>query len=90
MKAAVCYSDGIVKFEEIQEPKTKENEVKVKIKACGICGSDIPRALKSSAHYYPIVLGHEATGECFKLSNWRSRCNFTFNPLYGMWWLQKR
>ena len=67
MKAAVCYGNGLVKYEEIQEPKTKENEVKVKIKACGICGSDIPRALKSSAHYYPIVLGHEAAGEIVEL-----------------------
>ena len=63
MKAAVCYGNGLVKYEEIQEPNVKENEVKVKIKACGICGSDIPRALKTSAHHYPIVLGHEAAGE---------------------------
>ncbi len=75
MKAAVCYSNGIVKFEEIQEPKIKENEVKVRIRACGICGSDIPRALKSSAHYYPIVLGHEAAGEIVELGEGVSELN---------------
>ena len=75
MKAAVCYGNGLVKYEEIQEPKTKENEVKVKIKACGICGSDIPRALKSSAHYYPIVLGHEAAGEIVELGEGVSELN---------------
>ena len=35
----------------------------VKVKATGICGSDIPRVLGDAAHYYPIVLGHEFSGE---------------------------
>ncbi|MBQ8459726.1 galactitol-1-phosphate 5-dehydrogenase [bacterium] len=62
MKAAICYGDSVVKYEEIKEPSLKSSEVKVNVKACGICGSDIPRALKNSAHSYPIVLGHECSG----------------------------
>ena len=62
MKAAVCYGNGVVKYEEIPTPVPSGQEVRVKIKVCGICGSDIPRALHTSAHYYPIVLGHECAG----------------------------
>lgn len=62
MKAAVCYGDSVVKYEEVKEPCVRKGEIKVNVKACGICGSDIPRALKNSAHSYPIVLGHECSG----------------------------
>ncbi len=32
------------------------------VKACGICGSDIPRVFSGTSYYYPIVLGHEFAG----------------------------
>ena len=41
----------------------KEDEVTVRIKACGICGSDIPRIYQNGAHRMPLVLGHEFSGE---------------------------
>lgn len=39
----------------------------VKVKACGICGSDIPRVYRDGAHNMPLIIGHEFAGEC--LSN---------------------
>lgn len=33
-----------------------------RVKACGICGSDIPRVFHGTSYYYPIVLGHEFAG----------------------------
>ena len=62
MKALVIYKDGIVKVEEVPEPEIRPGYVKIKVAACGICGSDIPRVLDNKAHYYPIVLGHEFSG----------------------------
>lgn len=63
MKAVVCYGNNIINYEEIIEPQiVNDNDVKINIKACGICGSDIPRAISNKAHNYPIVLGHEASG----------------------------
>lgn len=62
MKAVVCYGDGVVKYEEIDEPQVRKGQVKIQVKACGICGSDIPRAMARGAHSYPIVLGHEFAG----------------------------
>ena len=62
MKALVIYKDGITKVEEIAEPQVKPGYVKIKVVACGICGSDVPRVLNNKAHYYPIILGHEFSG----------------------------
>jgi threonine dehydrogenase-like Zn-dependent dehydrogenase len=30
------------------------------VKACGICGSDIPRVFSGTSYFYPIVLDPEA------------------------------
>jgi len=63
MKAAVLYAKDDLRFEEYPNPEINDEEVLVKVKATGICGSDIPRVLGDGAHYYPIVLGHEYSGE---------------------------
>ena len=62
MKAVVVHKNGVIKYEELDLPLMTKNTVKVKIKACGVCRSDIPRILNNSAHFYPIVLGHEFSG----------------------------
>lgn len=69
MKAAVCYGNGVIKYEDIEDVKAGKNQVKIKVKACGICGSDIPRALSDKAHHYPIILGHEFSGVIDELGN---------------------
>ena len=62
MKAVVCYGNSKVRYEEVPKPICKSSEVLIKVMACGICGSDIPRAIDNSAHSYPIILGHELSG----------------------------
>lgn len=62
MKAVRVYKDGIIKLEDISNPSIDSNAVKIKVKACGICGSDYPRMFDNKAHYYPITLGHEFSG----------------------------
>mgnify|MGYP005764342235 FL=1 len=62
MKAVVIHGTGDIRYEEYPEPEIKPCCVKIRIMACGICGSDIPRVWKGSAHSYPIVLGHEFSG----------------------------
>ena len=39
-----------------------ENTVLVRVAACGVCGSDIPRSFSGGAYQYPLVLGHEFSG----------------------------
>ena len=68
MKAQVFYEANVMKPETLDIPQISDNEVLVKVKAVGICGSDI-------SYYYghsplgtangkgPLVLGHEFSGE---------------------------
>ena len=56
MKAAVVCANEDVQYLDYEEPQAGPGEVKVKVKASGICGSDIPRVLHNGVHFYPIVL----------------------------------
>jgi L-iditol 2-dehydrogenase len=62
MKAAVLYAQNDLRIEEIDIPSLEPHEVLIKVKATGICGSDLPRVMGDAAHHYPIVLGHEFAG----------------------------
>jgi len=63
MKAAVLHAKGDIRYGDWPTPRAGEGDVLIKIRATGICGSDIPRVLGDAAHNYPIVLGHEFSGE---------------------------
>lgn len=63
MKAGVLHARDDLRYEEIPTPTLGMGEVLVRVKATGVCGSDIPRVLGDAAHFFPIVLGHEFSGE---------------------------
>ncbi|GFZ31608.1 galactitol-1-phosphate 5-dehydrogenase [Clostridium zeae] len=62
MKAAVLHSVGDIRYENIEIKPYGDDEVKIKVKAAGICGSDPPRALKKWKYPVPAILGHEFSG----------------------------
>jgi len=61
MKAAVYYGIRDIRVEDVAEPQPGPNEVKVKVKYCGICGSDLHEYLHGLFPQSPF--GHEACGE---------------------------
>lgn len=63
MKAAVLYGLRDIRCETVSVPDIGREDVLVKVKYAGICGSDIPRAMVSGAPRYPLILGHEFCGE---------------------------
>ena len=63
MKAAVVVANEDVQYQEVEEPQVTSGHVKIKVRYSGICGSDIPRVLNHGVHFYPIVLGHEFSGD---------------------------
>ena len=63
MKAYVLQNIGDIKLKDVPNPVPAEKEVLVKIKACGICGSDIPRIFRDGTHKMPLIPGHEFSGE---------------------------
>jgi L-iditol 2-dehydrogenase len=69
VKAAVLHANDDLRYEEYPKPILSSGEVLIKVKASGICGSDIPRVLSNGAHFYPIVLGHEFSGDVVAVSN---------------------
>ncbi len=62
MKAAVLYAPGDLRYEEVKIPELGENDVLVKVTACGVCGSDIPRVLTKGTYHFPTIPGHEFGG----------------------------
>ena len=65
MKVAMYYNNKDVRVEEMSIPEINDNELIVKVQACGICGSDVMEwyRLKKA----PIVLGHEMAGDVVKV-----------------------
>ncbi|MHB1334820.1 MAG: zinc-dependent alcohol dehydrogenase family protein [Candidatus Humimicrobiaceae bacterium] len=65
MKAAVLYQPGDIRIEKRVIPQPKDDEILIQIKSCGVCGTDY--ALNQGAYpaIYPVIIGHEFSGEVF-------------------------
>jgi len=66
MKAARFYQvEHPLLLEEVPQPQPGPEEVLIRVKACGICGSDIHIVYEgvTPTAFRPIILGHEFSGE---------------------------
>lgn len=63
MKALRLHGIGDLRYEDVPDPKPAKGQVLLKIKACGICGSDIPRVLIKGTYHFPTIPGHEFSGQ---------------------------
>jgi len=80
-----------VRVLEKEKPKIKPNEVLIKVKRCGICGSDVHMAQTNADGYilypgltaFPVTLGHEFAGEVVEVGvdafNKRTNKKFEIN-----------
>jgi len=64
MKAVVKYGKGkgLVEIREVPEPKMKEDEVLIEVKAVSVCGSDLHIYHDAHPYWPPVILGHEFSG----------------------------
>ena len=70
MKAQVFYEPEVMKMEQKDIPQIADNEVLVKVKACGICGSDVHGMDGSTGRRKtPLIMGHEASGEIAEIGS---------------------
>lgn len=66
MKVAFCYSSKKFLTDDISKPTINQDEILVKVMACGICGSDIKKIFDDKVKK-PIVLGHEVAGDVVEI-----------------------
>jgi len=70
-KIAFLYGPEDLRVEEVELPALKEDQILIKLKACGICGSDVECFEGESAEgrydIAPYTPGHEWAGEAVKV-----------------------
>src|SRR4030042_2478436 len=102
MKAAVIRGPADVRVETVDTPSIKDNEILVKVTACGICGTDL-RSYKAGPgviHKGRNIIGHEFSGEVVEVGssvkgvtpgsrvtgNGYHFCGECKACVQGMWW----
>ncbi|MCK5828493.1 alcohol dehydrogenase catalytic domain-containing protein [Candidatus Bipolaricaulota bacterium] len=63
MKAAVLIDPRKMTIQDVDDPKADDSKIIVKIKYCGICTLEQRLYTGDMKIYYPIIPGHEASGE---------------------------
>jgi L-iditol 2-dehydrogenase len=88
MKAAFVVDKGKIEIREVDIPKIQSNEVLIKVKAVGVCGSDLH--LFRGTHPVrrpPVILGHEVAGEIVgvgdEVKNLKVGDRVTVDPQWG-------
>jgi len=67
MKAAVLHALGDLRIEEVGIPKIeKSDDVIVRVRSVGICGSDVHRIMTTGTYRYPLIPGHEFSGQAYE------------------------
>ncbi len=84
MKALVLKEYRRFAVEDFATPVLQPDEVLVRVRACGICGSDVHGMDGSSGRRIPpIIMGHEAAGEISEVGsgvkNWKAGDRVTFD-----------
>lgn len=97
MNALVLKEYGRLVVEEVPKPAVAAGEVLVRVRACGICGSDVHGMDGSTGRRVPpIIMGHEAAGEIAEIgasvANWKPDDRVTFDSTIscGSCWHCKR
>lgn len=62
MKACVLHAVGDLRYEEAPTPMPGPGEVLLRVGACGVCGSDVPRVFTKGTYSFPMIPGHELAG----------------------------
>jgi L-iditol 2-dehydrogenase len=84
MKALLLTAPSKLEYVDFPDPKPADDEVLLRIHACGICGSDIHGWNGSTGRRNPpLVMGHEAAGEIVatgpRVERWKVGDRVTFD-----------
>ena len=62
MKAYNLHGINDLRYEDVEIPELNPEWALVKVKASGICSSDIPRIFTKGTYHFPTIPGHEFSG----------------------------
>ena len=84
MKALVLKEYNQFSYEDVDLPEVGDDDVLIRVKACGICGSDVHGMDGSTGRRIPpIIMGHEAAGIIekvgAKIADWKAGDRVTFD-----------
>jgi L-iditol 2-dehydrogenase len=84
VKALLLADGGRLEYVELPDPEIGPHDVLVRVKACGICGSDVHGIDGSSGRRIPpLIMGHEAAGLVAAVGSavprWRPGARVTFD-----------
>ena len=84
MKALVLEEYNKLVYKDVDEPQPASGEVLIRVKACGICGSDVHGMDGSTGRRQPpIIMGHEASGVIVQtgegVTRWKEGDRVTFD-----------
>ncbi len=96
MRAAVYRGVNDIQVENVPVPEIGPGEVLVRIRACGICGTDLKK-IHTGSHSAPRIFGHEMAGEIAAtgagVQGWRVGDRvmaFHHSPCGGCYYCRKR
>ncbi|MDO5524420.1 MAG: galactitol-1-phosphate 5-dehydrogenase [Bacteroidia bacterium] len=97
MKALVLDNYMELNYRDFPDPQIEAHEVLIRVKACGICGSDVHGMDGSTGRRKPpLVMGHEAAGVIAEagsaVSGWKAGDRVTFDStIYPLddWYTRK-
>jgi threonine dehydrogenase-like Zn-dependent dehydrogenase len=84
MKALMLEKYNQLVYKDVPDPEILDNEVLIKVMACGICGSDVHGMDGSTGRRIPpIIMGHEASGIIVgtgkEVKGWKTGDRVTFD-----------
>ena len=62
MTAAVLHGIDDLRIERVPIPEPGAGQVLIRVAACGVCGSDVPRVKEKGTYSFPLIPGHEFAG----------------------------
>lgn len=69
MKAYVLHGVNDLRYDEISIPDCPKDWAIVKVKAAGICSSDIARVFIKGTYHFPTIPGHEFSGVVYSVGD---------------------
>lgn len=69
MKAYVLHKVNSLRYEDVKMPDCPKGWAVIKVKAAGICSSDIARVFTKGTYHFPTIPGHEFSGEVYAVGD---------------------